>query len=97
MDKLITGIIIVAVVAFFYWLYSTGGEMGQEPVSEQISEIDVSEFVESEAALQGPWVAIVGTGEEAHVAGHYNSYAECYQDVGTKVDVNETPYSCTNQ
>ena len=94
MDKLITGIIIVAVVAFFYWLYETGGEMGQEQVSEQM---DVSESAESEAAPQGPWVAIVGTGEEAHVAGHYNSYAECYQDVGTKVDVNETPYSCTNQ
>ena len=91
MDKVITGIIIVAVVAFFYWLYETGGEVEQAQVSEPMEE------TAAEPTSEGSWVAIVGTGEEAHVAGHYNSYAECYQDVGTKVDVNVTPYSCTNQ
>lgn len=80
MDKLITGIIIVAVVGFFYWLYSTGGDTGAPQVAET-----------------GAWVGVVGMGEDAHVAGHYSSYAECYQDVGSKVDVNVTPYSCTNQ
>ena len=90
MDKLITGIIIVAVVGFFYWLYSTGGD-AEAPVASEAMEESAAEMAE------GPWVAIVGVGEEAHVAGHYNSYAECYQDVGSKVDVNVTPYSCTNQ
>lgn len=84
MDKLITGIIIVAVVVFFYWLYSTGGDTGAPQISETAGE-------------SGPWVGVVGMGEDAHVAGHYGSYAECYQDVGSKVDVNTTPYSCTNQ
>ena len=87
MDKLITGIIIVAVVVFFYWLYSTGGDMGAPQVSETVAE----------PASEGSWVGVVGMGEDAHVAGHYSSYAECYQDVGSKVDVNVTPYSCTNQ
>ena len=82
MDKLITGIIIAAVVVFFYWLYSTGGDAEAPMVSE---------------TAEAPWVGVVGMGEDAHVAGHYNSYEECYQDVGSKVDVNVTPYSCTNQ
>ena len=90
MDKLITGIIIVAVVAFFYWLYATGGDAEAPMVSETAEESTAE-------TSEGPWVAIVGMGEEAHVAGHYNSYAECYQAVGTKVDVNVTAYSCTNQ
>lgn len=95
MDKLITGIIIVAVVGFFYWLYSTGGDAGAPQVSETAEE-SAAEMA-AEPASEGSWVAIVGVGEDAHVAGHYNSYAECYQDVGSKVDVNVTPYSCTNQ
>ena len=95
MDKLITGIIIVAVVVFFYWLYSTGGDAEAPQVAETTEE-SATEMA-TETAPEGPWVAIVGIGEDAHVAGHYNSYAECYQDVGTKVDVNVTPYSCTNQ
>lgn len=80
MDKLITGIIIAAVVVFFYWLYQTGGE--EAPAV---------------SASEGSWVAVVGVGEEAHVAGHYDSYTECYQAVAGKVDVNVTPYSCSNQ
>ena len=95
MDKLITGIIIVAVVAFFYWLYSTGGD-AEAPMESETMEESAMEMA-AEPASEGPWVAIVGMGEEAHVAGHYSSYAECYQDVGAKVDVNVTPYSCTNQ
>ncbi len=91
MDKLITGIIIAAVVVFFYWLYQTGGE--EAPA---VSETATEEMV-AESASEGPWVAVVGVGEEAHVAGHYNSYTECYQAVAGKVDVNVTPYSCTNQ
>lgn len=87
MDKLITGIIIVAVVVFFYWLYSTGGDAEAPQVSETAVE----------SASEGSWVATVGMGEDAHVAGHYNSYAECYEGVAAKVDVNVTPYSCTNQ
>lgn len=91
MDKLITGIIIAAVVVFFYWLYQTGGD--EAPT---VSETATEEMA-AESAAEGPWVAVVGVGEEAHVAGHYNSYAECYQAVAGKVDVNVTPYSCTNQ
>lgn len=94
MDKLITGIIIAAVVVFFYWLYQTGGDEAPA-VSETATEETAAES--AEAAAEGPWVAVVGLGEEAHVAGHYNSYAECYQAVATKVDVSVTPYSCTNQ
>jgi len=90
-DKLITGIIIAAVVVFFYWLYQTGGE--EAPA---VSETATEEMA-AESASEGPWVAVVGVGEEAHVAGHYNSYTECYQAVAGKVDVNVTPYSCTNQ
>lgn len=86
MDKLITGIIIAAVVVFFYWLYQTGGEEAPA-VSETAAE----------SASEGSWVAVVGVGEEAHVAGHYNSYTECYQAVAGKVDVSVTPYSCSNQ
>lgn len=87
MDKLITGIIIAAVVVFFYWLHQTqhGGEM---PATSETA---------AESASEGSWVAVVGVGEEAHVAGHYNSYTECYQAVAGKVDVGVTPYSCTNQ
>ena len=94
MDKLITGIIIVAVVVFFYWLYQMGDEEAPA-VSETAAEEMAADS--AEAASGGPWVAVVGAGEEAHVAGHYNSYAECYQAVAGKVDVNVTPYSCTNQ
>ena len=83
MDKLITGLIVVVVVAFFYWLYTTGGSMEMPLVTE--------------TAPKGSWIATVGMGEEAHVAGHYDSYAECFKDVGARVDVNTTPYSCTNQ
>ncbi len=89
MDKLITGIIIVAVVGFLYWLYQ-GGSDGMSVGSEMAAET-------AGVASEGPWVAVVGTGEEAHVAGHYNSYTECYQAVAGKVDVSVTPYSCTNQ
>lgn len=91
MDKLITGIIIAAVVVFFYWLYQTGGD--EAPA---VSETAAGEMA-AEATSEGPWVAVVGVGEEAHVAGHYNSYTECYQAVAGKVDVSVTPYSCTNQ
>ena len=91
MDKLITGIIIAAVVVFFYWLYQTGGE--EAPA---VSETATEEMA-TESASEGSWVAVVGVGEEAHVAGHYNSYTECYQAVAGKVDVNVTPYSCSNQ
>lgn len=91
MDKLITGIIIAAVVVFFYWLYQTGGD--EAPA---VSETATEEMA-AESASEGSWVAVVGVGEEAHVAGHYNSYTECYQAVAGKVDVNVTPYSCTNQ
>ncbi len=90
MDKLITGIIIAAVVVFFYWLYQTGGDEAPA-VSETATEEMAAEPTE------GSWVAVVGVGEEAHVAGHYNSYTECYQAVAGKVDVSVTPYSCTNQ
>lgn len=91
MDKLITGIIIAAVVVFFYWLYQTGGD--EAPA---VSETATEEMA-AEPAAEGSWVAVVGVGEEARVAGHYNSYTECYQAVAGKVDVNVTPYSCTNQ
>lgn len=91
MDKLITGIIIAAVVVFFYWLYQTSGD--EAPA---VSETATEEMA-AEPAAEGPWVAVVGVGEEAHVAGHYNSYTECYQAVAGKVDVSVTPYSCTNQ
>lgn len=90
MDKLITGIIIAAVVVFFYWLYQTGGDEAPA-VSETATEEMAAEPTERS------WVAVVGVGEEAHVAGHYNSYTECYQAVAGKVDVSVTPYSCTNQ
>lgn len=90
MDKLITGIIIAAVVVFFYWLYQTGGD--EAPA---VSETATGEMAAE--AMEGSWVAVVGVGEEAHVAGHYNSYTECYQAVAGKVDVSVTPYSCTNQ
>lgn len=90
MDKLITGIIIAAVVVFLYWLYQTGGDEAPA-VSETATEEMAAE------ATEGSWVAVVGVGEEAHVAGHYNSYTECYQAVAGKVDVSVTPYSCTNQ
>ncbi len=93
MDKLITGIIIVVVVGFFYWLYTTGGDTGMSMEPDSMEEA----AVETPAASMGPWVAVVGMGEAAHVAGHYGSYSECYQDVGSKVDINVTPYSCTNQ
>ena len=62
MDKLITGIIIAAVVVFFYWLYQTGGD--EAPA---VSETATEEMA-AESAAEGPWVAVVGVGEEAHVA-----------------------------
>ena len=109
MDKLITGIIIVAVVAFFYWLYmmdsgeepmqGTDGakiEMGSTPMDLDMDNDSMDLDTLGDEMTGGPWVAVVGMGESAHVAGHFKSYMECYQGVGAKVDVNMTPYSCTN-
>ena len=49
------------------------------------------------AQAEGPWVAVVGTGEAAHEAGRYASYDDCVAGVKAKVDVQTTVYSCTNQ
>ena len=95
MDKVITGIIVVVVAVFFIWLYQTDGDMEQAQVADPTDSTTAEGTVESMS--NGSWEAVVGTGEEAHVAGRYNSYTECYQGVGAKVDVNVTPYSCTNQ
>ena len=41
------------------------------------------------------WEAMVGTGAEAHSIGKYDSYEDCVAAVMAKVDVNVTPYSCS--
>ena len=92
MDKLITGVIIVAVVAFFYWLYTTGGDMGMSPAEPAAT---ASQPAASDAASTGAWIAVVGMGEGVQIAGHYDSYAECYQAIGARHDLSVTTYSCT--
>ncbi len=90
MDKLITVLIVVAVAGFFYYL-------SQQQDASESAQDDAVVSQPAEAAAGDPWVAVVGTGEAAHEAGHYASYDDCVAGVKAKVDVQTTVYSCTNQ
>ncbi len=81
MDKVITGVIIVLVVGFFYWLSQQDDAMPDTATGE--------------SADGGAWEAMVGMGDDKHSAGHYASYDDCVAAVREKVDVVTTPYSCS--